>query len=450
MKNIRQQHCFARLGWLGSIALLACLGCKDARTETAETEAKDAVPPNTVKATAIMRAPIIDGKLDDEVWANVPWTASFQAFAGIPAPPYPGRAKIAWDFRNLYIAFETKDPDVQAKKRDRDGAMWEDDCLEIFIDAAGRADHYLEIGINAENCIHDYLVIRRDGPGDPGRYPEITLRLQSAVAKGKDGGWSVEAAIPWGSFQGAPRLPPRKGDVWRFNLCQMDRDTNGSSAATLGPLKGSHEPRKFLPLVFDAAPFEADRAAAHAAAKQALAQDDSQRAKELWRLGEHLNDVKVVSSRLGELQKKPNGYLVAPDAGYGRVITLELKEPSPRAALQVHPSDSDFPDNYDSLWVNLPKLDTEKVFLWYRMEPKTAKALVDGLGDGIGLAVEIQEPADGAKWRRIADFYAADTEWALREVAIPRGALVRIEIDRGPATCGWDMTEMAFEAAVAK
>jgi len=421
----------------------------------ASLHAGEGVPENALTATSVTKAPLIDGNLDDEAWANVPWTADLHTFPQFKACKFPGHVKIAYDFRNLYIAFETKDPDIQAEKRERDGAMWEDDDLEVFIDAAGRGDHYLEIGVNALNCVYDYLMIRREGDHGPGAFPEITLRgLQTASGRLKDGGWTVEMAIPWHEIHSAPRVPPQKGDVWRINFVHCDKNKDGYMACTLADIKGSHEPKNFLPLIFDGSALEKQREADVAAADQALKTYDPKRA--VWRLGEHLDDVEAASSRTGPLPKGRGGYVAK--EFFGRVAKrdrpgAEPKDAGPVAVVNIHPSDRDFPDTYDHVYVKLPKLDAEKLVLWYRMDPKVEKALAEGGADGVGLSVEVQEPpleGQPPKWRRLADVYLFSTHWGLTEITVPKDATLRLSVDRGPATFGFDTGEIALEAEPAK
>jgi hypothetical protein len=406
------------------------------------------VAPEPLTATGLVGGPLIDGKLDDDAWKSVPWTKTFQAIKGGRLPKSPGRAKIAWDFRHLYLAFETQDAEINAKKRDRDGPMWEDDAFEIFLDAAGRGDHYIEIGINAENCYYDYLVIPRSPAIGPGHFPEITLNgLVTQTGRLEGGGWTAEVAIPWRCIKSAPALPPRKGDAWRINLLQVDRDAGGrTAAATLSPIEHTHDPAHFVLLKFDGAALDAEIAAAHAEAEKVLAANVER--KVAWRLGEHLADVEVVSSRLGKLPFADGGYL-AP-VGFGRAAPrkpVEGEEPPKVPALvTVHSTDTE--QSADTLWLHLPPLKTEKLLFWYRIDPTKEKGLASGKGDGVGLGLEIREDGDDGKprWRRLMDAHAADTKWSLRQLAVPPNAALRIAIDRGPATAGYDMCEIGVEA----
>lgn len=413
-------------------------------------EGEGAPKPQTgYTAPALTAAPVIDGILDDEVWAAATWTEPFGPFKGQKASPHPGRAKIAWDFHALYVAFETADPDIHARPRERDEAIWDDDCVELFLDAAGRGDHYIELGVSAANSIHDYLLVRKDGKLEPGRFTDITLRgLRTAAAKRKDGGWCVEMAIPWYAIPSTVHAPPRKEDVWRFNFVRCDTNNNGATYSTLAPLDQTHQPQKFLELKFDPAPAERAAVSAKAAARKSL--EAGKDAAWVWRLGEHLEDAKIDSELLGAFRKTRRGYVAPKEGSFGKIAPLEPADLSPKAVVFAHPADGEFPkDTYDTVRVTLPALQAARARLWCRIDPAKKEALATEKADGVGVSLEIREPAKEnapASWRKLAEIYANSTEWSLRELEIPKGASLRIGFDRGPVTLYNDLCQIAFEA----
>ncbi|MBI3832068.1 MAG: carbohydrate-binding family 9-like protein [Planctomycetes bacterium] len=406
-------------------------------------------PPAGYTAPALTSAPVIDGNLEDACWAAAAWTEPFGAFKGERSSPHPGRAKIAWDFHALYIAFETADPDIHARPRERDDAIWDDDCVELFLDAAGRGDHYIELGVSAANSIHDYLVVRREGKSEPGRFTDITLRgLRTAAAKRKEGGWCVEMALPWYAIPSAVHTPPRKEDVWCFNFVRCDVNNSGATYATLAPLERRHQPQKFLELTFDPAPAERAAEAAKAAARKAL--EAGEDAAWVWRLGEHLEEARIDSELLGAFRKTRRGYLAPKEGSFGKIAQLEPADLSPKAVVFAHPADGEFPhDTYDTVRVALPALQATHARLWYRIDPAKKAALAAEQADGAGVSIEIREPAQEnapAAWRKLLEVHAVSTEWSLREIEFPKGASLRLGVDRGPVTLYNDHCQLAFEA----
>ncbi|ORX89726.1 hypothetical protein K493DRAFT_340462 [Basidiobolus meristosporus CBS 931.73] len=76
------------------------------------TEVKHYPAPKT------FRAPVIDGKLDEEVWENAAYTSDFGNIQGPHGPPPPismlTRTKVAWDSHFVYIGAMLFDPFIAA------------------------------------------------------------------------------------------------------------------------------------------------------------------------------------------------------------------------------------------------------------------------------------------------------------------------------------------------
>ena len=188
-----------------------------------------------LRATA---PPVIDGRLDDACWKAVPWTSVFVDIEGPqrPDPPLRTRAKMCWDSRAFYFAFELEEPHVWATLKQRDAVIFQDNDIELFIDPDGDTHAYYELEVNAFGTEWDLLLIKpyRDHPS-----PAVTgwdiAGLQTAVhvdgtlndPSDRDRGWSVEVAIPWpalGEGSAAPS-PPRAGDLWRVNFSRVEWET---------------------------------------------------------------------------------------------------------------------------------------------------------------------------------------------------------------------------------
>ncbi|KAA1248187.1 sugar-binding protein [Aquimarina sp. RZ0] len=81
--------------------------------------------------------PNLDGKTDDPVWDERKWYPMDQAWIG----EYPsvddffGRYKIAWTPEAIYILVEIKDNILLDQYKSPTKLWWDDDCVEIFIDA---------------------------------------------------------------------------------------------------------------------------------------------------------------------------------------------------------------------------------------------------------------------------------------------------------------------------
>ena len=92
--------------------------------------------------TGAAEAPVVDGALDDDAWALVPWSGDYVEWSPEEntAPTEQTQMKIVYDDRNLYVAFRCFDSDPQGivrrlSRRD----VFDGDWVEINIDSNG--DH---------------------------------------------------------------------------------------------------------------------------------------------------------------------------------------------------------------------------------------------------------------------------------------------------------------------
>lgn len=219
-------------------------------------------PPKVKRLVAFKsEAPVkIDGKLDDAVWAKTPSTGAFvDTLTGAPAL-FKSEAKVAWDDKFLYIAFENVDDDVWSSLKKRDDKLWTQEAVEVFIDANGDGKDYVELQVNPLGTIFDsYLVSYRKNDNAWNSKLVAAVKVDGTLNKrdDKDKGWTVEMAIPWVDTKGkgtyALQLPPKVGDIWRLNFFRMEVPQKRSqlAAAWSPPLVGDfHKLDRFGQVVF--------------------------------------------------------------------------------------------------------------------------------------------------------------------------------------------------------
>ncbi|WP_299211850.1 sugar-binding protein [uncultured Aquimarina sp.] len=82
-------------------------------------------------------APNVDGDMSDPIWNQTKWYPMDQNWIGeFPTiQDFLGRYKIAWTPEALYILVEIKDDKLYDQNKDPLKLWWDDDCVEIFIDA---------------------------------------------------------------------------------------------------------------------------------------------------------------------------------------------------------------------------------------------------------------------------------------------------------------------------
>ncbi len=174
--------------------------------------------PESYTALQVERPPIIDGYLNE--WqgvTSVEVNYDIERGKRVDIRTY---ARILWDKENLYISFQCEDEDPWATIRRRDGFLWEEEAVEVFIDPKGDGTRYVELGVNPLNTVDDILIIRK--PKFRWLLNWNLFDLKTAVRK-REGGWDVEIAIPWWNFLSFDLPMPPKGQIWRIQLCRVER-----------------------------------------------------------------------------------------------------------------------------------------------------------------------------------------------------------------------------------
>lgn len=179
-------------------------------SKPASTANAPALPPekaNPVIVPKFDKPPVIDGKLDDEVWQNAAVLKDFyQIQPGDNTPPSkPTEVLIGYDPKFLYIAFKaTDEPDkVRATVAKRDN-IFQDDYVGFFLDTFNDKRKAFEVFFNP-------LGIQADGIITEGRGEDFSVDLLME-SKGiiHETGFNVEIAIPFKSL----RFEAGKGKLW--------------------------------------------------------------------------------------------------------------------------------------------------------------------------------------------------------------------------------------------
>ena len=191
-------------------------------------------------------APVIDAKLDDACWKDAETLPNFgQKDLGTPAT-FVSEAKLLYDDKNLYIGVLCKDPDpahLLAVETKRDGGVWDENEIELFFDIKrdGKIVHQLLLNSLGTQCDLKH----ENGKGDMAWNGAWTVK--TAVLPD---GWSAEIAIPFADLGVAAPTP---GDIWRFNLCRVRRNSADAAVeySAFSPTFGLfNRPDRFADMVF--------------------------------------------------------------------------------------------------------------------------------------------------------------------------------------------------------
>ena len=165
-------------------------------------------------------SPKIDGKLNEPAWRDLPrLQISHPAYRKRPRKEFlefPAIVRVGYDDQALYVAYHCVEESldgVVVKHWEPDSAVWDDDCADFVILAAGMAKvdfrHYI---LNAGGVLFD-----AKGKG-PASVPWKSGLKASAGRDPEARAYVLEMALPWSDFG----KKPQSGDVWRAQFCRAD------------------------------------------------------------------------------------------------------------------------------------------------------------------------------------------------------------------------------------
>lgn len=157
-------------------------------------------------------APVIDGRLDDEVWQNAASIDDFHQTAPMDgaSPTERTIVRVAYDDEYLYIAADLRDSEpqgIRAKQMIQGKLFFSDDRFWVTLDSfnSKRNDYLFQVNANG---------VRRDALRENNaRFIEEWSTIWHAGSQVTAHGWATEIAIPFKSISFAP-----EGDTWGINF----------------------------------------------------------------------------------------------------------------------------------------------------------------------------------------------------------------------------------------
>ncbi len=190
--------------------------------------AQDAAQPSggpTAEASRIVRTPVVDGRLDDQVWQTAkPITAFRQKdpAEGEPATE-PTEVRIVYDDSHLYIGATISDSEpaqVRASELRRDNTLESDDTFAVVLDTYHDHRNAFVFRINPRGTRFDALVRNES------RFLVTNWDEQwTAAAVLTDTGWSAEIAIPFKIL----RFSTAEDQQWGLNFERVIKRKNESA-----------------------------------------------------------------------------------------------------------------------------------------------------------------------------------------------------------------------------
>jgi len=188
----------------------------------------------------------LDGRLDDPAWRSaLTYTNTYEFNTRDNDPDCRTTWKLLWDEQYLYVAYDCRDPDLVAEKRERDEAVYSDDCVEIFLLPDFRFLTYWEIIVSPAGSLYDALQCKKyEEWGCTSRKQEdveglgvgIGLRGTLNEPEDEDRGYTIELAVPFAELPGYTRCRPVAGQTLHFMLCRLDKRAGRLKAYAYQPL----------------------------------------------------------------------------------------------------------------------------------------------------------------------------------------------------------------------
>lgn len=167
------------------------------------------------------KAPVVDGKLDDDCWKNRPEITNMVlrgAPTRVPAVVQT-HTILLYDNKALYIGIKLDEPNPAGLRKSYvqyDSQLWWDDSVELYIETGCSHQEYFKLMSNPLGTRADWR-----GRNTPMGFQMFDWGTGAEWTVGAHTGadcWSLEFRIPWTDLE---TEPPRPGAVWTFEIVRF-------------------------------------------------------------------------------------------------------------------------------------------------------------------------------------------------------------------------------------
>ena len=173
-----------------------------------------------VKLSLFSKPPVIDGKLDDEVWKSAAVFKDFYQWRPSDTAPASARTEMmaGYDSRFIYFAFHAYDDPakVHASVAKRD-SIFDDDSIGLILDTFNDRRRAYELFFNP-------LGVQQDGFLTEGGNDDFSVDIvMESKGEVTSDGYTVEVAIPFKSL----RYEAGKDKLWGLHILRQIKHVNG-------------------------------------------------------------------------------------------------------------------------------------------------------------------------------------------------------------------------------
>lgn len=188
----------------------------------------------------VTNPPIVDGQIGDVAWTQA-LTLSLTHRLGVGIPQAKTTVRLCFSDTHgaLFVLFVCEEPapeKMKRKIRQRDGDVWTDDCVEVFLAPDPKEpSSYYHIVVNVLGAVRDEFW--QDGKDEISW--DSKVQIATRVASNL---WVAEIAIPFASLDRVPIL----SDEWKANFGRERWSVTPSEISSWQPCQSSfHEPERF-------------------------------------------------------------------------------------------------------------------------------------------------------------------------------------------------------------
>jgi len=172
--------------------------------------------PSTVAVFAATNAPTVDGRLDDEIWTNVPAASDLTQVLPTDGSPPSERTsiRVVYDEDALYVAARMFDsePDAVVGRLGRRDSETSSDLFYLSIDSYHDHRTAFRFGVNPAGVRSDWIATNDSDTEDPSWDP-----VWSAATSRDSLGWIAELRIPFSQL----RFSSAEEQTWGVNFTRL-------------------------------------------------------------------------------------------------------------------------------------------------------------------------------------------------------------------------------------
>lgn len=162
---------------------------------------------------------IFDPEMDDYCEETPFAPIDSYVWGGVDTYMPEARAYVTWNEEGLQVLMCALEKEIQIKATQFNDEVYEDSCLEFFLQPFTDDPRYLNFEINAGGV----ALIGLGASRDRNRLPELPEGMNIRASRHRGGWWAIAYTIPKSLFEKIYGRPPKVGSTMRGNFYKCDQ-----------------------------------------------------------------------------------------------------------------------------------------------------------------------------------------------------------------------------------